>query len=163
MSKKAIYITLAIILSIFIIVLIIIFVKKANKNDDSSSSSISDSYYAVNDVKDRNSSIDDRIITEKVVDNVTYSNFDKLNYEQQTDKDSLIKYIQKCASSEEITHGKAVKAEITAKSNNYYTYVNVTFEDNYLEEYILTYDDINTHSYINCVTSKLWEKYNTVD
>ena len=51
-------------------------------------------------------------------------------------------------------------ARILDKSNNYYAFVNVTFLDDYSEEYVLIYDDINTHSYLNCVTLALYESIN---
>ena len=160
MSKKKMYIILAVILSVFIIAMIVITViKLRNNNDTAESSSISENYYAKNDVKDK-SSVAEEIVKQKTVDNVVYNNFDKLNVEQRAAKDGLIKLVKSAVKTNESTHGDAIQAEILDKSNNYYAFVNVTFLDDYSEEYVLIYDDINTHSYLNCVTLALYESIN---
>lgn len=161
MSKKKIYIILAIILSIFIIAMIVITVVKIRSNKDSSSESSTTEYYAQNDVKDRTSSdVEEEIVTKKVVDNVVYDKFDELNIEQRAAKDGLIKLVRSAVKPNESTHGDAIKAEILDKSNDYFAFVLVTFLDDYTEEYVLVYDDVNTHSYLNCVTLALYENIN---
>lgn len=161
MSKKKIYIILGIMFSIFIVAMIIAFNYRINANKlDSSETDLKAENWAVNDVKDRNSSSETEI-NSQVINNILYENFNNLTYEQQADKDSLFKLAINCMVEEKARHGEPKQIEILDTSNDYFAYLLVTFEDDSTQEYISVYDETNTHSFLNCQTIEQWEYYHS--
>lgn len=162
MSKKKIYIILAIMFTIFIIAMIFAFTYRAKSNDNTNSSEVdlSNGNWAVNDVKDRTLTDSEELYT-KVVNDVTYTKLDNLTYEQQADKDTLYDLVISNMVDEKAEHGNPISVEILDTSTEHNTYVLVTFQDEKTQEYILVYDSYTKHSFLNCQTIERWNYYHS--
>lgn len=157
MSKKKIYIILAIIFTLFTALLVSIFVYKANNNNNSSEPDLSSKNWAVNEVQDKEETSTTEETLTRVVNNVIYTNLDRLTPAQQADKNGLYDLVTSNVDYEKAEHGYVVSVDVLDKSDEYFTYVTVTFQDNETEDYILVYDSETMHSYLNCHTVERWE------
>lgn len=158
MSKKKLYSITAIIFITFIIAFILIVINKPKESD---SSTLLLDNYAINETKEKEEESTESITYEKTVNGITYTNFENLNYEQQASKDDLILLIKKSIANEEAINGKAKLVEILESSSDYFTYILVTFSNDITQEYILVYDNVTTHSFLNCQTIEVWDYYHS--
>lgn len=167
MNKKTKNILLISILAIFIIsIIVILIVKSVTITSSDETERLDDKNWAVNSVVS-NSEESSRVTTKefynKYMTNVTFEDLDNLNYEQEADRNTMFNLITNTAFNEEIDHGSLTSIKILDTSNKQLVYVKGTFTDNYEEEYVLIYDEVNTHSFLNCQTVKKYNLYRNTD
>lgn len=165
MSKKSKIICISVILSLFIIVMVVITIIQINANkvvDESVSSN--EHNYAINETKDdtdidnddENEEETTNIVTR--VDDREVSHLERLTTEQNAAKVDMYTKLDACIKNEEEAEGKiALYEEISESSNEYQTYVVVTFDDDSTTTYVVTFDATRSHQYLRCVTLEEWE------
>lgn len=161
MSKKKIIITIIAMFSVFAIVLTILLINKKPEVEDDSID-LANQNWAVNDVKEKDNS-EISTVTEKNIGNVIFNQLDNLTYEQSADKETLM---YKVKNNDEVAllesrHGDLIEVSILDTSTSGLTRIACTFLDEYVEDFILVYDDIQTHSYLNCQTVERWEHFHS--
>lgn len=154
MKKRQIIIgiSLVLILVIFIVILVIIFNKKASTETTNDV----ENHYAVNSVKDSSNIEETTIMT---VDGIVYDNINYLTYEQLADKEDMINLLKSKTSDDAIIHGNVINIDILEKSKIETIFTEVTYEDNSKIQYVLTYDNDITHSFMRCVSLDEYEYY----
>lgn len=161
MSKKKIYIILGIMLSIFIGLMIFIIVnhkKPVNLEDTEITHN-----YAQNPVKEREGLTDEEI--EKAgtitVDGASYSGLENITYEQMADRSRMIKLLNNTCRSHK-DYGQIVSAKVDSElSNEDIVYVNVNFDNNMSDTYVILFDTYNLHQFTRCVSKYDWELIST--
>lgn len=170
MDKRSKIILISVILSLFIIVIAVIAVRQINANKPVEEPTGPDNHqYAINETKDPtddNDEDEDEVITNVVtrVGDKEVSHLERLTTQQNAAKVDMYSKLDACIRNEEQSEGKtAVYEEISEASNEYQTYVIVTFDDNSSTTYVVTFDATRTHQYLRCVTLEDWESIQAGD
>lgn len=159
MSKKKIIIIIIAIFSVFTIVFTVLMVN-SHKNKEKENSFVDDlreNAWAVNDVKDEKTEAEIEAANSRTVYDVTYDNLNLLTREQISDADNFYQKVKKTAERNAGPHIEVSSVSVLDTSNEAITYVEVTYVDDYKQTYLLVYDDITEHKYLNCVTQEEWD------
>ena len=167
MNKKTKNILLISILAIFTILIITIFiVKSITVTNSDETENLNDKNWAINDVVsnlEESSEVTTKEFYNKYMNNIIFEDLNNLTYEQNADRNTMFNLLTNTAFNEEIDHGSLTSVKILDKSNKQLVYVKGIFTDKYEEEYVLIYDEVNTHSFLNCQTVKKYNLYRNTD
>lgn len=167
MNKKTKNILLISILAIFTILIITIFiVKSITVTNSDETENLNDKNWAINDVVsnlEESSEVTTKEFYNKYMNNIIFEDLNNLTYEQNADRNTMFNLLTNTAFDEEIDHGSLTSVKILDKSNKQLVYVKGIFTDKYEEEYVLIYDEVNTHSFLNCQTVKKYNLYRNTD
>lgn len=167
MNKKTKNILLISILAIFTILIITIFiVKSITVTNSDETERLDDKNWAINDVVsnlEESSEVTTKEFYNKYMNNIIFEDLNNLTYEQNADRNTMFNLLTNTAFDEEIDHGSLTSVKILDKSNKQLVYVKGIFTDKYEEEYVLIYDEVNTHSFLNCQTVKKYNLYRNTD
>ena len=162
MNKKRIYIILAIMLSTFLGVMIFIGVKNY-KNPVNLEETTIEHNYAQNPVKERPDLTEEEIAKAGIieVDGATYSGLENITYEQMADRTRLITILNNSCKSNS-NYGQIVSAKVDPElSNKDIVYIDVNFDNNMSDTYVVLFDTYNLHQFTRCVSKYDWELIST--